>query len=280
VRSLSLLQKATKADVRADPYPLLVLDNALPADLYNELAASFPSRLAMGVFRLGNNRRWDYPHNRARWNLLVPRLWRDFLAYHCSQPFFDEIVELFSGSIGEIYPNRFPTADSLRRLRVGALDIDSPMEKDVLLHTQISGNTPVSKARSVRTTHVDNGQKLFSALFYMRPDGYDAVGGDLTISRFKPQYAGSDKRSLFRGSYVNDDLVEVVETVGYDRNKLVLFINSLDSLHGVTVRHPTRHGRVFINLGGTVNPPLYTVPKEEKAARSAPSHRPASQHRA
>lgn len=42
-RSLSVLQKATAADVRRDPFPHLILENALPEDLYAALEASFPA---------------------------------------------------------------------------------------------------------------------------------------------------------------------------------------------------------------------------------------------
>lgn len=48
-----------------------------------------------------------------------------------------------------------------------------------------------------------------------------------------------------------------VETVRYQPNCLVLFINTIDSLHGVTVRQPTPHGRCFMNLVGEVATRLY-----------------------
>ncbi len=131
---------------------------------------------------------------------------------------------------------------------------------DVLVEAMISGNTPVTAASSVRTTHVDAGDKLFSGLFYMRRPDDPSTGGDLTISRFIDRYRGKDERlSLFKGPYVSDDQVEVVRTVPYAANTLVLFINSLDSLHGVTVRSETRYPRLFVNLVGEVDDRLYRL---------------------
>ena len=36
-RNLSILQRATAADLQLDPYPHIVIPNALPDDLYAEL---------------------------------------------------------------------------------------------------------------------------------------------------------------------------------------------------------------------------------------------------
>ena len=257
-RSYSLLQKATRADIRTSPYPMLVLDDALPAPLYSELEKSFPSMLAMGIFDRKNNHRWNYSNSKARRNPLIPRVWREFLAYHSSQAFYDDIIELFEDAIKGVYPGRFDK-DELRTMRAGARNVDADGSRDVFMDAMLAGNTPVTAASSVRTTHVDAGDKLFSGLLYMRPNGYDAVGGDLTISRFKPEYA-TDKLANFKAQYVDDERVDIIETVPYAKNRLVLFVNTLDSLHGVTVRQPTRKHRLFVNLVGEVDPPLYVLP--------------------
>lgn len=266
-RSLSVLQKATPADVCTDPYPFIVLPNALPDDLYEELAASFPGPKLLGLDNAHNNKRWDYPARNVVTNRKLPKIWRDFIGYHASQAFFDEIADLFYDAVHALYPERFPTKQSLTNFRAGVRRLNSFPGKDILIDALISGNTPVTQASSVRTSHVDIGDKLYSGLFYMRPDGYDAVGGDLTISRFKRELAGKPERyELYRGPYVDDSELEVVKTVTYDRNLLVLFINSLDSIHGVTVREPSSQSRIFVNLVGEIDPPLYTVEKKGVSA--------------
>ena len=268
--SLSLLQNASKADVRTEPYPHIVVDNALPDDLYEELSRSFPSLFFMGISSRENNKRWNYSNKRAQKNYLIPKLWCAFLAYHSSQDFFNDVVNMLDDGICTTYPNRFPSTSSLREMNAGARGIDAHGDKDVLLEALISGNTPVTKASSVRTTHVDAGDKLFAGMFYMRPDDYTASGGDLTVSRFKPEYSGDAKLGCFKRQYVDESFVETVDTIGYARNRLVLFVNSLDSLHGVTVRQPTRQVRRFVNLVGEVRPPLFELPRIARLAATQP----------
>lgn len=257
--SLSVLQRATKANVKSDPFPHVVVRNALPEALYEELAASFPP-IETITNRMGkNNRRFNYGAPDVRKNPRISQLWKDFIAYHASQAFLDEIVELLGDDYNRLYPERFPTRDSLR-LRAGLREVEPFGACDVQMDALLAGNTPVKEASSVRSSHVDRGDKLFSGLFYMRPDDYDAVGGDLTLSRFKPEVAGDEKRlQLFDAAYVEDRHLDVADTIVYDKNLLVLFINSVDSVHGVTIRQPSDKTRIFINLVGEIEKPLYIV---------------------
>ena len=255
--SLSVLQRADASHVSLEPYPHLVLPNALPPGLYAELAASFPSPDLLGINSGVNNIRWDYKAWKVARNRRVPQLWRDFIAYHASQAFFLEIAELFYEGIHQLYPARFPDKQKLLTARVGVRQLSEFHRSDVLMDAMISGNTPVTQANSVRTSHVDRGDKLFSGLFYMKPANYDAVGGDLTISRFREGNARASSHARFKGPYVDDTELDLVKTIAYDANLLVLFINSLDSVHGVTVRQPSRQSRLFVNLVGEIDPPLY-----------------------
>jgi hypothetical protein len=246
---LSLLQRASKADVRSEPFPYIVIKNALPDDLYQELVTTRPSPALLGVDESKNNWRWNHRAELVAKDERVPALWKEFIAYQASAGFFNEIVNLFFDQIHGFYPKQFPSLDYAEKLRVGVRGMDSFRHKDVLMDAMISGNTPVQSATSVRTSHIDNGRKLFSGLFYMRRPEDDSSGGDLTISRYKNRTTSvAAKSALFKGAYVDDSNLEVVETVKYEPNSLVLFLNSIDSLHGVTVRQPTQHGRFFVNL--------------------------------
>jgi hypothetical protein len=184
------------------------------------------------------------------------------IAYHTSAAFFQELADVFYEAIHARYPVQFPSRAYMARMRAGVREFDSFRTADVLMDAMISGNTPARSASSVRTSHVDQGRKLYSGLFYMRRPDDDSVGGDLTISSLKSEYRSPATRpKLFHRSYVDDKYLECVKKVPYSSNTLVLFINTLDSIHGVTPREPTTHGRYFVNLVGEVNPRLYRVPK-------------------
>ncbi len=258
--SLSLLQNVTAKQVSTTPFPYVVIKNALPQALCDELIRTYPGYDLMGVDTAANNKRWDYSARQVAGDDRVAGLWRDFVAYHSSQEFLDEIMSLFGDAIHALYPHQFPSRVSLRALRAGVREVHDFDECDILMDAQISGNTPVQEASSVRGTHVDAGSKLYSALYYLRDENDDSRGGDLTISRFKPHLSRvRDKLRCFEGVYVNDAYIDVIETVPYANNTLVLFINSIDSLHGVTVREPTERSRRFLNMVGTLPVELYST---------------------
>jgi hypothetical protein len=56
-------------------------------------------------------------------------------------------------------------------------------------------------------------------------------------------------------------------TVKYDRNVLVVLVNGIDSLHGVTPRHPTPHQRHFMNLVADLDPSLFHIPSLQKSLK-------------
>ena len=86
--SLSVLQRAKAADVCAEPFPHLVLRNALPDSLCNRLEASFPRPGSLGFDETKNNFRWDYHARLVELDPTVPALWKDFICYHVSANFF------------------------------------------------------------------------------------------------------------------------------------------------------------------------------------------------
>ncbi|NJN48003.1 MAG: hypothetical protein HC808_17715 [Candidatus Competibacteraceae bacterium] len=167
---------------------------------------------------------------------------------------------MLGDNIVKHYPELFPSREQLLKAESGIRNIDRFPDKTILLDAQISGNTPVRRPTSVRPTHIDLGNKLFSGLFYLRQDDDPTQGGDLTLSRFRSDTVQrAEKLACFEGVYVKDRYTEVVKTVRYAKNTLVLFLNTLDSLHGVTVRESSSYCRLFLNLVGEVNAVLYPV---------------------
>lgn len=259
--TLSVLQHAHASAVAESPYPYIVIPNALPAELCEQLIAGYPPLGQLGVDTGRNNARWSYPACRVRENHAIDQAWRDIIAYHVSRAFYDEFLDLFAGAIVKQFPAAFPDEETLRGLRLGLREADSFDQADILLDAQICGNTPVTRARSVKPTHIDSHRKLFAGLLYLRRDDDDSVGGDLEVRRFRPGFSGSKRARCYDGVYVDNDCTDLVETVRYEKNVLVMFINTLESLHGVTPRLQTPHARLFMNLVGEVQTPLFAVPR-------------------
>jgi len=258
---LSVLQNRHAAELHATPYPYAIIRDALPETLCNRLIASYPPPDALGADPSRNNVRWSYASSEVRGNESISGDWKDLIAYHVSRQFYEEVIDLFAGAITTLYPARFPDRAALERLRSGERGTDDFNNCDVLLDAQIAGNTPVSRARSVKPNHIDSPRKLFSAMLYLRGDEDDSSGGDLEIRRFKPGYSAKDKARSYDGIYIDNRHTELANTVHYDRNILVLFVNSPESMHGVTPRQATPHTRVFMNLVAEVDKPLFDIPR-------------------
>ena len=259
--TLSVLQNAKTSAVAGSPYPYIVIPDALPAELCEQLIAGYPPTGELGVDTGRNNARWSYPACKVQDNSAIDRAWRDVIAYHVSRAFYDEFLDLFADSIVKQFPAVFPDEEALRGLRPGVREADGFDQADILLDAQICGNTPVTRTRSVKPNHIDSHRKLFAGLLYLRHDDDDSVGGDLELRRFRPECSGRDRARCYDGVYVDNGCTDLVETVRYEKNVLVMFINSLESLHGVTPRQPTPHARHFMNLVGEVNTPLFDVPR-------------------
>jgi hypothetical protein len=259
-REYSVLQRARRRDVVSDPYPFVVVRNALPEALCQALIEQYPSPAAVQA-GADSNQRWSLPAADADRSSEIPAVWKAFTAYHASPAFWSEIVDVFGAEMVKRYPAAFPDESALRRLRPGVRHRDEFDDRDLLMDAQIAGNTPVTEASSVKTVHIDSNNKLYTGLLYLRAPEDDSVGGDLDIVRFRRDLSPSQYKRRYDGMFVEHDLVQNVQTVAYERNVLVMFVNCPDALHGVTVRKPTPHRRLFLNLVGEVDFPLFDVPQ-------------------
>jgi hypothetical protein len=260
-KSLSVLRKARADDVVTDPFPHLIIRDALPDHVCDALIAQYPPLHALAVDDSENNQRWSVTAWDAQRNSSAAKIWQDLVAYHASRAFFDDLIDVFGAHVTRLYPRLFPDVATLRAQRVGLRERDSFDDHDVLLDAQISGNTPVTDPSSVKTIHIDSEHKLFTGLLYLRRPEDDSVGGDLNIVRFRRDLTRGEQRRRYEGMFVDDALTEHVATVPYQRNMLLLFVNGLGALHGVTVRQPTRHLRLFVNLVCETREKLFDVPQ-------------------
>lgn len=251
----SLLSSVQKIDVSTDPFPHIVITDPLEDELCLQLISEYP---AVSTVTKGgdysSNKRFSYSASEVFSDDNISTLWKEFVQAHTTSFFLSEVISLFEEHIRLTYPLFEENIGALKNLTSGVRKIDDFPTADVLLDAQICVNTPVINAlSSVRTAHVDKPNKLFAGLYYLRSPEDTSTGGDLEIYKIK------DKPNRFRGEYISDKYVEVVKTVKYQRNVLVLFINSIYSVHGVTVRSKTNSPRYFLNLLGEVNQPLFDL---------------------
>ncbi len=254
---LSILQNIKKEDIKYDPFPHVVIKNALNQKLYDTLSSNFPLRRKnvpkKSKSRVSNKRYDLWSHTTKK----IHHKWKKVMAYHTSSEFWLEFVSLFRDAILQCHPNI--EEQHKRKLEDFRTTVAShPVGKhEIAIECAASINSPVTTARptSVRSTHVDNEHELYGALLYMRNKKDNSTGGDLQIFRWKDD----ERRYSKKGLGINHNMCSLVETVPYEANTMILFINSANSIHGVTPRSRTKLTRKFLTIHGCTTHKLFNV---------------------
>lgn len=245
----SLLARVTPADIVEEPFPHVVFHEPLDEGLCDRLIAEFPTLEAVsGGKPYKSNELLVYHASRELEARDLSPLWREMIRTHVSQGFLEQLLALFAEPIGETYPALFEGLSN-NTPRVGTRYVDNFETADVLLEAQAAINTPVTVGPSaVRGAHLDNPNKLVIGLYYLRHPEEDSSGGDLELYRY------TRDEPEFHEHEIDKRLLERVKTIPYEKNTLVLFLNTVDSLHRVSVRELTPHVRQFLSCGASYGP--------------------------
>ena len=236
----SVFAKARPEHVRVEPFPHIVIEEALARDHCEALLRSRPHYPGDAS---ASNRRLAVP----AWMLmsleLYDPLWRDFARLHCDRAICCRVADLFA--------DHWPA--HLRDLpceatRFGVLGRDTFESAEVLTDARLEVTSPVHGcASSHRRGHVDAPNRLFSALFYLRDPKDDSEGGGLELFRYRQ--GPPDKLDVFE---LPSACIEPVVTVPYRSNTLVVFPNSPQAVHGSQLRQVTPHERTYVFITAEV----------------------------
>lgn len=254
---ISIAARRSAARYLAEPFPHIILENALAPDAYAALSETFPSLATVAGHRkpAANNRLYIRSAEDVVDDPAIDPLWRRFFRHHVSPGFWREILPLVQTAIVSVHPDLERRAGKrLDEMTAAMRGSCEAADSDIRLDCQFGLNSPVTESSTVRTPHVDKPNKLFNALLYFRAPEDETPGGDLEIYRCRrrPAY-GADGRSVLASR------IEPVATVPYRANTLVLFVNSPTSVHGVTPRPPTPHCRRYVNFLCEYREPLFDV---------------------
>lgn len=247
----SILSKAKSSMVVLKPFPHIVIQDAIPQDFANKLTSQFPLHL----FDLSqDNKRIDINSYQATHSKNISKEWKDFIAYHSSKEFFYEFINIFKSALEDCHSLDL---SCLKDYKVGRREEHSFSSRDFLLDAQISVNTPAITKNSVRQAHVDNENKLFSGLFYLRQPDDNSIGGNLQLCKWPSNYNKQLKLKTYKEG-LHKNYYEVFDEISYQNNIAIIFLNSLDALHCVTPREPTPKTRTFVNLVGEMPYDIFT----------------------
>jgi hypothetical protein len=264
----SVLNKAAHAEKHLDPFPYAVIKNALRDDVFEALSGSYPRiETIAGPGPLQNNTLYLRSAREVVDDPGYPQQWRAFFAYHCARAFYLEVLNFWRDELSCTHPRIALThGKSLDEFtcgmrRLGERDNPENKAQDIQLDCQFGVNSPVEQVTSVRGPHVDTRYKLFAAILYFRADGDDSTGGDLEFYRYRDPALGFRPGEPVDADFVENspahalnrietEYVEKVKTLTYEPNTLVMWLNTPQSIHGVSPRACTAWPRRYVNILG------------------------------
>jgi len=243
--NLDVTQSITQADLIQDPCPYFCIHNALPQALYDQLIAEYPEQHMM------QDGKTHFQARRYRQHEFVPGtispLWQEFVAYHNTREFKDRVLDLFEPALERYYPTML---DTLKQAPVSQRHDGQPGTVQMEMQFVLNG----LQEETVRTPHLDNSRELFAGLLYMRKPEDASTGGDIHVFRKKidpPEYTGIRE--------VNPEHVAAAGTVSYRANTMILFLNTHDTIHGVTPRQGANCVRRYVNIDAHQDRKLFTI---------------------
>ncbi len=250
----SILKNLSSHDISLQPFAHVAQEGVLDQPIYELMESSFPpaSRFTAGLPNVANNQAVRIPARDIVDNPEFTQEWQDFFEYHTSPDFWDDIVRVFGDAILATHPTIEATAKKpLRNWTVKRRGTDK--KADIALDALFVINTPVTRLSSVRPAHVDSENEIWAGLYYMRAKGETGAGGDLALYRF-------NGKTAFGGHYAPISAVSEEKLIPYSANRFVSFVNSANSIHGVTAREPTPHHRRYVNFVAITPFKAFTLP--------------------
>jgi hypothetical protein len=270
---MDLSERLEAVSVCADPFPHVVVEDALPADLCAALVREMPP---LEILTRGappeSNKRFSLG---AADILAEPRIsetWKRVVREGLSQRLLDRVLALFAPHIRREHPGLEATFGPLAALTAVPRQVRDRPLASVGVDAQIAVDTPaLEPATSVRGPHLDYNDKLFTGLLYLRAPDDRSTGGELEL------YAPVAERLTFAlHRQVAPESVRPSRTVPYRSGTLVMFVNTARSLHGVTPRSATPFPRYHINLVGEMSRRLFEIDAPSAPAAVPPQQAPAA----
>ena len=244
--NLSLLQNFKNTDFYVDPFPHVIIHDALPEETYAKLKDAAPSDLIpdKSLDNVRGNIYFNQIENRPQ-----NKMFLEFLNYHNSEEYYEEFTSIFKDQLNEFYPNLINTTRKLIKKKNFFYNKSLKPKKEnfVRFSSSYSYNTPVKSSSFIVGPHLDHYDKINFGLYYLRLDEDKSEGGDLVLYKWKNGYNNFQKKNILfteRKSNMSSH-TESLKTLKYKKNTFILVLNSIDSLHGVTPREKTDHIRQF-----------------------------------
>lgn len=253
-----ILKSINDAHLYTYPYPYIYIENFLPEEIYSKILESYPT--SNDFENVQNNSRYQINteiiyKNPERYQYYIQLIENVF-----DQEFYEVIIKKFETSLQEYYPD----LDFNKQVSLRSKKSVKRKNKSIDFDFQPGINSPVTRQCSVRKPHIDAHNELFAGLLYLRDDNDTSRGGNLDLYRKKENIKmkinkrkeikdEGDRTYLKKTEILNMNSVEHVRTIDYGKNNFILFLNTKESVHGVSERNITNYERRLINFIYDIN---------------------------
>lgn len=237
--NLSVLQRThlpSKAELHIKPFPFIIIEDALPEKIYQELEETFPEVLVMDDAFISEPNTYRYKGNSVFLDngdrRTIPNLWLEFFEYHTSREFLEHSLNVFGLEL-----------EHHQKVTIRNVDNSGHYVTDC----QFVVHEPLPETETTRTAHLDNPIEVYAGLLYMKKKNDMSTGGDFVIHETQEPVTTKDVR-------VVTSKTKPVHKVPYRPNTFCMFLNVNNSVHGVTPRVNARKTRRSINIIGEYSP--------------------------
>lgn len=250
MNNLNILQNFDKNFYFSKPFPYFVIEKCFSDKIYEMLFKDYNLIIDYlekknDTKNLNNIRLQINSENFLKEDKFKKTIWYDFVKYHTSKEFLNNLVEIFYDDLNVYYP-RILSSLKNHNNDENFLKIRDKVNNNhkFVIDCQPGINTPVIKKSNVRGPHVDNPVEIFGGLFYLRDDNDISDGGDLEI------YDTGNQKIYFEGKaeVQNTKRLKKVKTYKYGKNKCIFFLNSSKTIHGISARAETKFTRNLTNF--------------------------------
>ena len=162
--TLSVLQK-TPILIK-DPYPHVIIEDALPEEIYNQLDKEWPTQQLLATAPYDNGICYRLKSDQMLKQGVVSDLWKEFSEYHTSANFYNEVKNIF----GDLMPDIKNISETIspRGWDKGGDKIGTDCQ--TVMHEPVDFSS--------RTPHIDNPREIYAGLLYMPYADCESTGGE------------------------------------------------------------------------------------------------------
>lgn len=245
MENLSVLQNFKPENLYLYPFPYIYIENALPQNLYDQLASSYPESILNGATAGFKDFRY-YQHDFTDQH--VTSLWKDFVKFHTSKAYKDQVIQSLEPGMRKYYPE---ITDKYLNVDV-SYRYEGKAKNTAALEVQFVMNS--ADTEKIRTPHLDQSRELFACLFYMKKPEDQSDGGDLIVYK-----KIGENFKFIEGRIAPLDRIKETNRIKYKANSLIIFLNTTDSIHGVSQRINAEVFRRYVNIDCHIAEKLFAL---------------------